>query len=141
MRTFRALSSAVLAAVLTVGVGISAPGTAGAAVKPKRILEEQATKQVDIRAFRMKGKVTEPQADGITEPVPYVGKVRVQKKACGTCAWKVVKTVKTNNYGTYKTRAYAPRKGRWKWRVRIPGSRGYAATKGRAWSLFVTNTG
>ena len=136
MRIFRKLSTAVLTATLAVGLGVAAPSAADAAAKPKRVLEEKTTEQVDIRASKMKGKVTEPQADGTF--TPYRGKVKVQKKACGTCAWKVVKTIKTNQRGVYKTRAFAPRTGRWKWRVRVPGSRGYAAVKGRAWVLLVT---
>ena len=62
--------------------------------------------------------------------------MKILKKKCGTCKWKVVKKVKTNDYGIFKTRIYAPEQGRWKWRSKVDHSNGYGNTKGKVWTLY-----
>jgi hypothetical protein len=133
MRMLRSFAIVLITAVLALGLGVTTPATA--ATKPKRTLVEQPIKEVAIRTFVMKGQVTELQADGITE-LPYRGKVQFQRKDCRKCPWKTQKTVKTNKRGVYKSRVYAPRTGRWKWRVRVPGSDGFRATVGRGIWLY-----
>jgi len=135
MRTLRTVLSALVVALLLVG-GLST--SAGAGSLPKRVIEEvpPKTKQVSYNAFKLKGTVTEPQADGITV-LPYAKqKVKILKKACGTCKWKTVKTVKTDENGVFKTRIYAPDKGRWKWRSKVDHSNGFGNTKGKVWTLY-----
>ncbi len=134
MRKLRAFLAALVAALL-VAVALSASATAGSA--PKRIIEEDSPRdnQVSYNAFKLKGKVTEPQLDGTT--LPYAEqKVKILKKRCGTCTWKVVKKVKTNENGVFKTRIYAPERGRWKWRSKVDNSNGYGNTKGKVWTLY-----
>ena len=63
-------------------------------------------------------------------------KVKILKKTCGSCKWKTVKKVKTNDSGVFKTRIYAPDKGRWKWRSKVDHSGGYGNTKGKVWTLY-----
>ena len=134
MRTFRTVLAALVAALLVVGVlGVSA--TAGSA--PKRIIDEEPPRdhQVSYNAFKLKGTVTEPQADGTV--LPYANqKVKILKKTCGSCKWKTVKKVKTNDSGVFKTKIYAPEKGRWKWRSKVDHSDGYGNTKGNIWTLY-----
>ena len=134
MRMFRAVLAALVAALLvTVALGMSA--SAGSA--PKRIIDEvpPGDHQVSYNAFRLKGTVTEPQLDGTV--LPYANqKVKILKKACGSCAWKTVKKVKTNDNGVFKTRIYAPEKGTWRWRSKVDHSNGYGNTKGKVWYLF-----
>jgi len=141
MRMIRTVLAAFAAVVLSLGLGASTLAPAGAADKPKRILEEKNPKdfQVDFNAFKLKGKVYQPLVDGTVEP--YVeGVVKLQKKTCGTCKWKTVKKVKTNENGAYTTKIFTPRQGRWKWRVKVPASDGYATTKGATWTtLFDRN--
>ena len=69
--------------------------------------------------------------------LPYANqKVKILKKKCGSCKWKTVKKVKTNDSGVFKTRIYAPDKGRWKWRSKVDHSDGYGNTKGKVWTLY-----
>lgn len=134
MRKFRAVLAAFVA-VLLVAVAFSATATAGSA--PKRIIDEKSPrdKQVSYNAFKLKGTVSEPQLDGTV--LPYADqKVKILKKKCGTCKWKTVKKVKTNDRGIFKTRIYAPERGRWKWRSKVDHSNGYGNTKGKVWTLF-----
>ena len=137
MRMFRNIVATLLAAFLVTGLVTATSVGAGASSLPKRIIDENrpGENQVTYNAFKLKGTVSEPQADGVTA-LPYVGKVKIMKKACGTCAWKTVKKIKTNNEGVYKTRIYAPERGRWKWRSKVDHSNGYSNTKGKVWTLF-----
>ena len=136
MRMIRTVLAAPLAAVLTLGLGASLQAPAGAAERPKRVIVEDNPKddQVSFSAFRLKGTVSQPLADLTLKP--YVGVVKLQKKACGDCRWKVVKKMKTNDRGVFKTRIFTPFEGRWKWRVKVPASDGYAGTKGKVWTLY-----
>jgi len=134
MRTFRTVLAALVAALLVAGV-LSTSASAGS--QPKRIIDEVPpdTKQVSYNAFKLKGTVTEPQLDGTM--LPYANQqVKILKKKCGSCKWKTVKKVKTNDSGVFKTRIYAPEKGRWKWRSKVDHSNGYGNTKGEVWTLF-----
>lgn len=136
MRIVRTIVTAlVLALVGTAGVSI-APAGADRAL-PKRVITEEppGEHQVSYNAFKLKGKVEEPQADGTL--LPYAErKVFIQKKACKKCAWRTNKKVKTDDAGKYKTRIFAPEQGRWKWRVKVKASSGYGTTKGTAWTLY-----
>ena len=134
MRIFRTVLATLVAALLVVGVLTT---SAGAGSLPKRIIDEvpPRDKQVSYNAFKLKGTVTEPQVDGTV--LPYANQtVKILKKKCGTCAWKTVKKIKTNDNGVYKTRIFAPERGRWKWRSKVDHSNGYGNTKGKIWTLY-----
>jgi len=134
MRKLRAVLAALVAALLVGGV-LATGATAGSL--PERIIDEvpPGTKQVSYNAFKLKGTVMEPQADGTL--LPYANqKVKILKKKCGSCKWKVVKKIKTDDAGAYKTRIYAPEKGRWKWRSKVDHSNGFGNTKGKVWTLY-----
>ncbi len=63
----------------------------------------------------------------------YRGKVAIFKKHGRH--WKRWKVVKTNRKSTFKSYLPAPRKGRYYWQVRIPGSRGFAkSNSGTFWT-------
>lgn len=129
MPIVRTLAAAALTVV--VGAGALSVAPAQAEVKlPKREIT-QKRKQVDFSVFKFTGKIENPQADGVTM-LPYVGKFKLKKKACNTCKFKTVKKLKTNDQGKFKTKIYAPKKGRWKWRIVVPSSEGYAKTEGTA---------
>ncbi|MFC0223444.1 hypothetical protein [Nocardioides zeicaulis] len=128
---FRTVLAALVAAVLVTG----ALSTGATAAAPKRVIEEKEPQQVSYNAFKLKGTVSEPQADGTL--LPYADqKVKILKKACKSCKWKVVKKVKTDESGTFKTKIYAPAKGTWRWRSKVDHSNGYGNTKGKVWFLF-----
>lgn len=134
MRMFRTVLAALVAALLVTGA-LSVSASAGSS--PKRIIDEEPPRdhQVSYNAFKLKGTVTEPQIDGTV--LPYANqKVKILKKKCGTCKWKTVKKVKTNDRGIFKTRIYAPEKGRWKWRSKVDHSNGFGNTKGTIWTLY-----
>ncbi len=134
MRKFRAVLAAFIAALLVIPAFAM---SADAGSLPKRLIDEvpPSTNQVSYNAFKLKGTVTEPQADGTV--LPYAKqKVKILKKACGSCKWKTVKKVKTNDRGIFKTRIYAPSKGRWKWRSKVDHSAGFGNTKGKVWTLY-----
>ena len=134
MRTLRTVLAALLAALLVAGV-LSASASAGS--QPKRIIDEipPKTKQVSYNAVKLKGTVSEPQLDGTL--LPYANQqVKILKKKCGSCKWKTVKKIKTNDSGVFKTRIYAPERGRWKWRSKVDHSNGYSNTKGKVWTLY-----
>jgi hypothetical protein len=134
MRIFRAVLAAFVAALLMAGA-LGTAATAGSL--SERIIDEQppGDKQVSYNAFKLKGTVMEPQADGTL--LPYADQqVKILKKKCGTCKWKTVKKIKTDESGVFKTRIYAPEKGRWKWRSKVDHSNGYANTKGKVWTLY-----
>jgi hypothetical protein len=134
MRKFRAVLAALVAALLMTGALAS---SAGAGSLPKRVIEEKkpGDHQVSYNAFKLKGTVSEPQADGTL--LPYANqKVKILKKQCGACKWKTVKKVKTNDSGGFKTRIFAPDRGRWKWRSKVDHSHGYGNTKGKVWTLY-----
>lgn len=134
MRKFRAVLAALVAALLVGGV-LMTSASAGSA--PKRIIDEErpGDHQVSYNAFKLKGTVMEPQVDGTL--LPYANQqVKILKKACGTCTWKTVKKIKTNDSGIFKTRIFAPDKGRWKWRSKVDHSNGYGNTKGKVWTVY-----
>ena len=134
MRTFRTVLASVVAALL---VTVALATSAGAGSLPERIIDEvpPGDHQVSYNAFKLRGTVTEPQLDGTQ--LPYANqKVKIMKKACGSCGWKTVKKVKTNDKGVFKTRIYAPERGRWKWRSKVDHSNGFANTKGKVWTLY-----
>ena len=139
MRIIRTVIAGLLAALLGISVMGAAPAHADQAL-PERTISEQppGERQLTLNTFLLKGEVTELQVDGVTY-LPYAEKtVQLQKKACPQprCTWKTVKKFKTNDAGKYKTRIFAPRTGRWKWRVKVKASNGFGTTKGRAWTLF-----
>lgn len=133
MRTLRTFLAALVAALLVAGV----LSTSASASHPKRIIDEVPpdTKQVSYNAFKLKGTVMEPQVDGTL--LPYANQqVKILKKKCGTCKWRTVKRIKTDASGVFKTRIYAPERGRWKWRSKVENSNGYATTMGEVWTLY-----
>lgn len=139
MRITRTVIAGLLAMLLGMSAFAAAPAQAEQSL-PKRTLVEQppAEHQVNFNTFLLKGTVSELQADGVTY-LPYADqKVQLQKKLCpqARCKWKTVNQIKTDELGKYKTKIYAPRTGRWKWRVKIKGSNGFGTTKGEAWTLF-----
>lgn len=140
MRIIRTVIAGLLAALLGLSAFAAAPVQAQSGSLPKRTITEKppGEKQLSYNTFKLTGVVTELQVDGVTY-LPYAKKkVQLQKKACPkkSCKWKTVKKIKTDETGKYKTKIYAPNKGRWKWRVKVKGTNGFGTTKGEIWTLF-----
>ena len=139
MRIIRTVIVGLLAALLGLSAFVAAPVQADQALPKRTITEEPPGEhQLNFNTFKLKGIVSELQADGVTY-LPYAEqKVQLQKKACPkkSCKWKTVDQLKTDETGTYKTKIFAPRTGRWKWRVKVKASNGFGTTKGEIWTLF-----
>ena len=139
MRIIRTVIAGLLAALLGLSAFAAAPVQADQALPKRTITEEPpGDHQVNFNTFKLKGVVSELQADGVTY-LPYADqKVQLQKKKCPkkTCKWKTVKQLRTDETGKYKAKIYAPRTGRWKWRVKVKASTGFGTTKGEIWTLF-----
>jgi len=139
MRIIRTVIVGLLAALLGLSAFAVAPVQADQALPKRTITEEPpGDHQLNFNTFKLKGVVTELQADGVTY-LPYANqKVQLQKKKCPkkSCNWRTVEQVKTDETGKYRTKIYAPRTGRWKWRVKVKASNGYGTTKGEVWTLF-----
>ena len=136
MFVIRTVIAALLAALLGLGA-LAAPVQADRAL-PKRTLSEQAPgeNQIDFRTFRLKGTITELQADGVTF-LPYAERaVQLQKKSCAraSCPWKTIKKIKTNELGKYRTTIYSPRTGRWQWRIKASTGARPAQVAASNWS-------
>ena len=111
MRIFRTVATGLLATLVGLGVAVAGPTTASnAQAKVERVITERPPKQVAYNAFRLKGKVENPQVDGTL--LPFQGKVMLTKKACKTCKFKTVRKVKVNDKGVFKTRLTVPARGR-----------------------------
>jgi hypothetical protein len=136
MRNFRTVATGVLASLVGLAAVVAGPTTASNAQqsKPERVISETPPKQVSYNAFRLKGKVENPQVDGTL--VPFQGKVLLTKKACKTCKFKTVRKIKVNDKGVFKARLTVPDRGRWKWQVKVKSNATYATTKGEKWTLF-----
>ena len=138
MRTFRTVATGLLASFVGLAAVVAGPAIASNAqqAKPERIITETppAEKQVAYNAFRLKGKVENPQVDGTL--LPFQGKVLLTKKACKTCKFRTVRKIKVNDKGVFKARLTVPDRGRWKWQVKVKGNSTYATTKGEKWTLF-----
>jgi hypothetical protein len=135
MRIFRTVATGLLATLVGLGVAVAGPTTASnAQAKVERVITERPPKQVSYNAFRLKGKVENPQVDGTL--LPFQGKVMLTKKACKTCKFKTVRKVKVNDKGVFKTRLTVPARGRWVWRVKVKSNSTYKTTLGEKWTLF-----
>ena len=138
MRNFRTVAAGMLAALVGLGAVVAGPTVASNAEQSKaqRVITETppAGHQVAYNAFRLKGKVQNPQVDGTL--LPFQGKVLLTKKACKTCAFKTVRKVKVNDKGVFKARLTVPDRGRWTWRVKVKGNSTYKTTTGEKWTLF-----
>ena len=63
--------------------------------------------------------------------------VQVFKRTCPSCAWALVKKVRTDGSGRWRTRIYAPRTGYWYWKGLVPQSGGYGKSVTRTYRTFV----
>ncbi len=157
MRHIRTVMSGALVGVVSLSVISAVPSFAAtdvvasshAASLLKRVIAEDDPNEhrLGFDSFRLEGQVTEPAIDELTGlPLldPITGeqvynryakaKVKLQQKKCSKCQFKTVKKLKTNKFGKFKARIFAPRKGKWKWRVHVPASNGYAAVNGTTWT-------
>jgi hypothetical protein len=69
------------------------------------------TGRIEDRTGRFHGRVTPRYAHHV---------IHLEKRSCGTCAWRSVRTDRTGDRGRYSFKVAAPHRGRWYWRVSTP---------------------
>lgn len=74
---------------------------------------------------------------GDVEPGWNDKNVQVFKRLCQGCGWKLVKKVRTDEQGRWRTRIYAPRTGYWYWKGVVPKADGYARSVTQIWRTYV----
>ncbi len=74
---------------------------------------------------------------GDVEPGWEHRNIQVYKRLCKGCDWTLVKKVRTDAQGRWRTRVYAPRTGAWYWKGLVPKAGGYGRSVTRIWRTFV----
>ncbi|MEO6510590.1 MAG: hypothetical protein ABIO16_06340 [Nocardioides sp.] len=74
---------------------------------------------------------------GDVEPGWEHRNIQVYKRLCKGCDWNLVKKVKTDAQGRWRTRVFAPRTGSWYWKGLVPQADGYGASATQIWRTFV----
>jgi hypothetical protein len=114
--------SALLCVVL-----LAVPALASAADLPQRQLNEQVLRNA-------KGWLV---FKGDVDPGWNDKSLRVYKRTCKSCTWRVYQKVRTDAQGRWRTRIYAPRTGYWYWKAVVPAAGNYARSVTRIWRTFV----
>jgi hypothetical protein len=74
---------------------------------------------------------------GDVEPGWEGKNVQVYKRLCKSCEWQLVKKVRTDGTGRWRTRIYAPETGSWYWKGLVPKADGYGKSVTQTWRTFV----
>lgn len=136
MRIIRSLAAAIVAVLMT--TGLLAASTVGASAAETWIVTSKvkpvASGPLD---YALKGRVLHRADDGTVDDVHKRGVVKIQKKACKRCSWKVEKRERTNRRGVYRAKVFAPSRSgtTWKWRAMVPAGDGYARSFSKAHTL------
>lgn len=69
--------------------------------------------RIEDRTGRFHGRVTPAYAHRV---------IYLEKRSCGTCGWRTVRTDHTGRRGHYSFKVGAPHRGRWYWRVSTPAT-------------------
>jgi len=117
----------LVAALVCVLVALSGPVAAHAADLPRRDMNDQVLRNA-------KGWLV---FKGDVEPGWENRNVQVYKRLCKGCEWMLVKKVRTDDQGRWKTRIYAPRTGSWYWKGLVPRADGYGKSVTQTWRTFV----
>jgi hypothetical protein len=117
----------LVAALVCVLVALSGPVAAYASDLPRRDMNDQVLRNA-------KGWLI---FKGDVEPGWENRNVQVYKRLCKGCEWTLVKKVRTDDQGHWKTRIYAPRTGSWYWKGLVPRADGYGKSVTQTWRTFV----
>ncbi len=74
---------------------------------------------------------------GDVEPGWANRKIRLYKRECKACAWKLVRWIPTDDEGRWRTRIYAPRTGYWYWKGVVPKRGDYGRSVTRIYRTYV----
>ena len=121
----RRLATAVLAVLLAAGPMASA-APAAAEPLPTRTVVSKVVKNKGHLIF--KGRVDPGDPDK---------NVVIQRKKCGTCAWKFYAKVQTDETLHYKREIAVPRKGRWFYRAKVSAYGGYGPSRSGVWKVYL----
>ena len=120
-------STPLVAALLCALVALSGPVAAHASDLPRREMNDQVLRNA-------KGWLI---FKGDVEPGWENRNVQVYKRLCKGCEWTLVKKVRTDDEGRWKTRIYAPRTGSWYWKGLVPRAGGYGRSVTQTWRTFI----
>lgn len=123
MRRLTMLVAALVCAV----VALSGPVAADGSDLPRREMHDQVFRNA-------KGWLV---FKGDVDPGWEHRNVRVYKRLCKSCAWKLAKKVETDGGGKWRTRVYAPQNGAWYWKGVVPKAGGYGKSVTQTWRTFV----
>jgi hypothetical protein len=122
------LSTVLVAALFCATTLVSAPATVQAGVDlPRREMNDEVFRNAKGWLI-FKGNV---------EPGWNNRNVQVHKRLCKACEWTLVKKVRTDGEGRWRTRIYAPQTGSWYWKGVVPKAGGYGKSVTRIWRTFV----
>jgi hypothetical protein len=119
--------TSLVAALVCVLVALSGPVAAHASDLPRREMNDQVLRNA-------KGWLI---FKGDVEPGWENRNVQVYKRLCKGCEWTLVKKVRTDDEGRWKTRIYAPRTGSWYWKGLVPRVGGYGRSVTQTWRTFI----
>lgn len=122
----RRLATAVLAVVLATGPIVAGAGPAAAEPLP--------TREVVSKVVKNKGRLI---FKGRVAPGDPGRNVWIQRKTCGTCAWKFYAKTQTDETVHYKREIAVPRKGRWFYRARVGAYGGYGRSLSGVWKVYL----
>jgi len=108
-------------------VALSGPAAAHGSDLPRRAMNDEVLRNA-------KGWLV---FKGDVEPGWENRNVQVYKRLCKSCDWDLVKKVRTDDAGRWRTRVYAPRTGSWYWKGVVPKAGGYGTSVTQIWRTYV----
>jgi len=108
-------------------VALSGPASAHGSDLPRRAMNDEVLRNA-------KGWLV---FKGDVEPGWENRNVQVYKRLCKGCAWDLVKKVRTDDAGRWRTRVYAPRTRSWYWKGVVPKAGGYGTSVTQIWRTYV----
>ena len=126
MRIFRAVATVLTTLLLGIGL-LTATSTTSSAGLPERQITISKPRQVSYDVFRVRGRVEALRN----------GTFVIQRKTCRSCTWRKYRVEETNRRTRYVARVNAPKRGKWRYRVRVRKSDGYATSYSRTVTVAV----
>ena len=120
-------STRFVAALVCALVALLGPAAAQGSDLPRRAMNDQVFRNA-------KGWLV---FKGDVEPGWENRNVQVYKRLCKGCEWDLVKKVRTDDAGRWRTRVYAPRTGSWYWKGVVPAAGGYGTSVTQIWRTYV----
>jgi hypothetical protein len=118
----------VAALVCAMTMALASAGAQAAAGLPRRAMNDQVF-------LNAKGWLV---FKGDVDPGWNDRNIGVYKRVCKSCRWTLVKKVRTDGQGRWRTRIYAPPRGYWYWKGVVPKAGSYGRSVTQTWRTYVT---